>query len=208
MIEFQDGYMAGTDWTCTSEPINCTTVDPDVIEEGVYGVLIGDQSGGFILFAGEPDPNDESQTFFTDSVIHFALNQEEAQPVTLPSGSVSYEGDVNGGVLINDVSDDMSGTVTITADFQSNLTDGTIAGQQAGTNTAFEVEWTDAPIMPGEGSFAGTDDTSYSFAGEASDGMIDGALYGPDANEATGGIWVGNEQGGATMVFVGEAVDQ
>lgn len=145
-------------------------------------------------------------------VMVHAPTREDAS--ALPAGTAGYTGRFQAGV---EATRDgrrhagrITGTMEMTADFDSATLRGTMHGWLPGSDDVesarFEAGFRDARIAP-DGSFFSTNATRFDFDGNRAWGELDGGFYGPDGREVAGAYSFGNDSGGLTGVLAGCATE-
>lgn len=207
VVQFHNGPMTGVGVACTraggGPVVECTA------QNATQAFLLNELSGSH-AYAGAFAVNgygpDQNQNGFV--AIH--ASPTGAQYVLLPGEAVSYTGAFQaGGGLIHEgqrFNGRVNGTSTIEADFAAGTLGMAFNGQVIDDRTNLS-----APLRAGvenaaialDGRFYNTVDTTFSYGGQAAFGELDGAFYGPSAEEAAATFGFGNDLGGMTGIALG-----
>jgi hypothetical protein len=130
--------------------------------------------------------------------------------VQMPGASTAYRGQFQAGGNVTSGGQVFSGRVTgsmdMTANFASGTMNGTFSGQVLDDRTKLsaplDAGFTAASIDP-NARFFNTSNTTFSYNGQQAWGELDGAFYGPNAEEAAGAFGFGNSTGGMTGIMIG-----
>ncbi len=209
-VDFHNGPMTGVGIRCTRAGGGATVPECEAINARKVW-LVNEMSGKYAYVAGFAiegyGPNTDQNSFVT---IHSGPGLQSGEAVQLPGASVQYSGRFQAGAAlttggqtyegsaigsVNMVADFNSGQLS--AVFQGLITDGT-----SGLATDLSAGFEDASIGP-DGRFFNSDGTLFSYAGQQAWGELDGAFYGPNAEEAGATFGFGNTLGGMTGVAIG-----
>lgn len=139
----------------------------------------------------------------SSQLVHAPSPDAATGNVRLPQERANYTGAFHaGGGLANGTSGMVEGTVAMVADFNQAVLSVQMDGQFAdGQNVS--ASYSNITIDTQNGSFTTTDNSVILFQGAlVEDGMLSGAFYGPDADEAAGIFELGNEHGGMSGIFL------
>lgn len=142
--------------------------------------------------------------------IHTSPSGQGRDRVQMPGGQSQYNGRFqagggvrDGGQMRNGV---INGGVVLDVDFAQHSLDGTMTGHlyhgESATYVPVTAGFTNG-VVGVDGSIYNGDSTQMQFAGREAWGQLDGAFYGPSAEEAAGAFSMGNDFGGMTGVFIG-----
>ena len=183
-FEVTEGYDAGQVFVCSDDlsALDCRNTDPQAEASFSYGEIVGDHAAT-ALFRTDFDG------YYTTTAAFGARDPDAA--TTLPTGSVAYEGTVQGGGLIGDETGGMTGTVALDVRFDSGRVDG-IINAELETGATMTAAWTGAEMDAATGDFAQTDDDAFTVNGEpAQYGDVFGGIFGPNGEEAAGAARIG-----------------
>ncbi|MGP9791348.1 transferrin-binding protein-like solute binding protein [Roseinatronobacter sp. NSM] len=130
--------------------------------------------------------------------------------VHLPGSSATYTGQFQSGASITAdgtrYAGRASGITQLDVDFAagqlSGQFNGTLRDDASGQSTALTAGFQNAAIDP-NARFFNTVDTTFDYGGQQAWGELDGAFYGPNAEEAAGTFGFGNTLGGMSGVMIG-----
>ena len=206
-VDFHNGPMTGVGVRCTRAGGGATV--PECTAINADSAFLVNELSGVHSYAGSfaingYGPND-SNGFVT---IHAGPGADEL--VQLPGASVNYSGRFQAGGSVNSggqvYSGRATGTSEMTADFGRGTIDARLNGQmrddRTGLTTALSAGFSDGVIDP-NGRFFNTSNTTFDYAGSQAWGEVDGAFYGPNAEEAAGTFGFGNSAGGVTGIMIG-----
>lgn len=133
-----------------------------------------------------------------------------SDPVRLPGAAVTYTGQFQSGASLisggNRFAGRATGSVVLDADFAagqlSGQFNGTLRDDATGLTTGLNAGFQNAAVDP-NARFFNTADTTFSYGGKQAWGELDGAFYGPNAEEAAGTFGFGNALGGMSGVMIG-----
>jgi hypothetical protein len=143
-------------------------------------------------------------------VIHSGPGMNPGEIVTLPGESVGYRGSFQAGASVTQngtlYQGRTTGRVEMTADFTAGALSADFIGlmDAPGTTELVRVNAgiTDA-VIGQDGRFFNSADTVFSYNGTQAWGELDGAFYGPNAEETAGTFGFGNDSGGMTGIMLG-----
>jgi len=209
-VNFHNGDLTGVSITCTragggATVPECQTTNAD------KAWLVNELSGRHAYagaFSVEGHGEKRDQKSFV--AIHSGPGMNPDEFVTLPGESVSYNGSFQGGAGLTRNGTHYEGRVTggvgLTADFAAGALsaefNGSIYIPDASEDIRLSAGFEDAVIGP-DGRFFNSADTAFSYNGSQAWGELDGAFYGPSAEEAAGTFGFGNESGGMTGIMLG-----
>lgn len=123
--------------------------------------------------------------------------------VRLPGGVQQYSGQFAAGASVGNASGMASGTATLLANFDTATVSGTMNGAlDTAGGPAVTAVFNGLRLDRNSASFRMDDAARISFGGARAWGEIDGAFYGPNAQEAAGAFSFGNSLGGMSGVFL------
>lgn len=209
-VEFHNGPMTGVSIRCTRAGGGATVPECETTN-AKRAWLVNEMSGRYSYVAGfavEGYGPDGTQNGFV--TLHSGPGTQPGESVHLPGESVRYSGRFQAGAGIQKGGQTYegraSGSVDMVADFTaghlSATFDGIITDSSSGRETQLDAGFTNATIGP-DGRFYNSDGTTFNFGGQQAWGELDGAFYGPNAEEAAGTFGFGNELGGMTGVMLG-----
>ena len=206
-VDFHNGPMVGVGVRCTragggATVPECTAINAD--SAYLVNELSGVHSYAGAFAINGYGPND------TDGFVTVHAGPGANGPVQLPGASVDYRGQFQAGGSLNSGGQVFSGRATGSSTMTANFGSGTIDAQfnghlrddRSGLSTPMQAGFTDGVIDP-NGRFFNTSDTTFSYGGNQAWGEVDGAFYGPNAEEAAGTFGFGNSQGGMTGIMIG-----
>lgn len=209
-IDFHNGDLTGVSVTCSRAGGGAVVPECDVVNAD-SAWLVNELSGRY-AYAGSfaingHGPEGDQDSFVT---IHSGPGMSPDESVTLPGESVGYRGlyQAGGNVIRNGVQYDgtANGRVEMTADFTSGALSadfvGFVVDAEDGEYVNIEAGFEGAVIGP-DGRFYNSDGTVFSYDGTQAWGELDGAFYGPNAEEAAGTFGFGNASGGMTGIMLG-----
>lgn len=209
-VAFHNGDLTGVTVTCTragggAVVPECSAVNAD------RAWLVNELSGRYAYagaFAVEGHgPNGDQNSFVA---IHSGPGMNPGEGVTLPGDSLGYRGSFQAGAGLTQNGTHYEGRVVgdmnLTADFNAGSLSGDFEGllraDDRGTDIILTAGFEDAVIGP-DGRFYNANGTTFSYNGAQAWGELDGAFYGPNAEEAAGTFGFGNETGGMTGIMLG-----
>ncbi|MCC1482022.1 transferrin-binding protein-like solute binding protein [Roseibaca sp. Y0-43] len=209
-VNFHNGDLTGVSVNCSRAGGGATVPECEVANaERAY--LVNELSGTY-AYAGSfaiegHGPNGDQNSFVA---IHSGPGMSEDEFVQLPGDDVNYSGrfQAGAGVTRNGVTYEgrANGSMDLNADFNAGSLSGDFNGHIYDESRDTYVELTagfeDAVIGP-DGRFYNTEDTGFSYNGSQAWGELDGAFYGPNAEEAAGTFGFGNDSGGMTGIMLG-----
>lgn len=210
-VDFHNGDMAGVGVRC--DRAGGGAVVPSCAVTNARAAYLTNELSGNHSYAGTfvVEGYGPGGTQNGTVAIHASPTGEGRDRVQLPSGGQSqYNGRFQAGGGIREGGQmrngTISGTVALDVDFGQHSLDGTMTGDlyDAATTRYIPVTagFTDA-VVGVDGSIYNGTTTTMTYAGSAAGGQLDGAFYGPNAEEAAGTFGFGNELGGMTGIFVG-----
>lgn len=209
-VQFHNGNMAGVGVNCSRAGGGAVVPSCDTTNARA-AYLVNELSGvhsyaGTFVVEGFGAGGAQNATV----AIHTSPSGQGRDRVQMPGGQSQYNGRFqagggvrDGGQMRNGV---ITGSVTLDVDFAQHSLDGAMTGSlyHDGTQTYVPVTagFTNG-VVGVDGSIYNGDATQMQFAGREAWGQLDGAFYGPNAEEAAGAFSMGNNQGGMTGIFIG-----
>jgi hypothetical protein len=205
-VDFHNGPLAATGIIC--QRAMGVAVIPECDKYGMGGAFLVNELVGEHSYAGAFAVNgvgaDKRNGFVAIHAGH------DDKPPILPTESVKYTGSFQGGASLNDKGLTFAGRAfgiaTLDADFASGTIDGTFTGALTDDVSKVSTPLTagfEGAAINAAGQFFNTSLTTFTYSGQSASGELDGAFYGPNANEAAGAFGFGNSKGGITGVMVG-----
>ncbi len=210
-VDFHNGPMAGVGARCSragggaGAPPECSAINASKV--WLVNELSGEYAyaGAFAVEGFGPDSNQNGL-----ATVHSGPGMGQSRFVELPAGSASYDGRFQaGGALTHNgqtFEGRISGNMDLAADFASGTMSGSFNGAiidgRSGLQAPLSAGFSNAQIGLG-GRFYNTGDTTFMYGGQQAWGELDGAFYGPGAEEAAGTFGFGNARGGMTGVMLG-----
>lgn len=204
VLHMTSGAMQGMQLHCSD-----TTLMSCQVNDGPIGSISGElisQLRGIYSYAGHfkvLHVSSDGSMYSSEHVAHTALDDTT---VSLPQGTVTYDGRFAAGVsLSNGTNGIATGNVSLIANFNTAVLSGQMAGavSHGGASTPVSASFNHVGIHTASGTFAAGPDTVFVFQGTLASGDMSGGFHGPSANEATGVFQIGNEQGGMTGIMLG-----
>ena len=206
-VDFHNGPMTGVGVRCTRAGGGATVPGCDAINaQDAY--LVNELSGNHAYagaFAVNGYGTAQNQNGFV--AIH---SGPAGGLVQMPGASTAYRGQFQAGGNVNSGGQVYSGRITGSMDMMANFDAGTMSATFSGnvrddrTNLSAPLQagFTGASIDP-NARFFNTSNTAFSYNGQQAWGELDGAFYGPNAEEAAGAFGFGNSSGGMTGIMIG-----
>jgi hypothetical protein len=208
VVDFHNGPMTGVRVQCSTAGggANARSCSASNAREAF---LVNELSGAH-TYAGTFAVNGFGPDRKQDGFVAIHAGTTTHPTVNLPGAAVEYRGRFQGcGSVTNGgrtTSGNVSGNMTMRADFARGSVDGTLNGtvfdQTAQVEAPLAAGFSGAVIDP-NGRIYNDSTTSFSFAGSQAWGELDGAFYGPNAEETAGAFGFGNSSGGMTGIMVG-----
>lgn len=203
LLTMTEGPMAGMSMQCNDATLGACLVVGGPAGTSGSGTLLERFSGQYAFVGNFSVLQVEDGALASPSLLVHAANPDwSSTAMTMPQGRVDYTGQFSAGAgLTGGPSGMISGTTTLIADFNA----GVLAGQMSGgfeDGTAVSASFNNVTINASNGQFTTTDNSVILFQGSIADGLIDGAFYGPGAEEAAGIFQFGNEHGGMSGIFI------
>lgn len=203
-LEMTEGPMAGMVILCEdSAGLSCHVNAGGVGATGT-GSLQHRLSGRFAYvgtFAVQHHNN--GTTYNNTHHVHGANPSADTHRVRLPDGSRQFDGQFVAGAGFGDTGGIATGDVMIFANFDTAVVSGTMDGAlNDGAGPEISVVFNDLALDRATAGFATTDASRITFADARAWGEIDGAFYGPQAEEAAGSFSFGNDAGGMSGIFL------
>ena len=207
-VDFHNGPMTGIGVRCSRAGGGATV--PECTAVNAQSAYLVNELSGVHSYAGAFAVNGYGTNNAQDGFVAIHAGPGAAGPVLLPGNTVDYRGQFqSGGSLTvggNTFSGRATGSMDLTADFAAGGINGTFSGNlrddTTGLSTALNAGFADASIDP-NGRFFNTTDTTFTYGNAQAWGELDGAFYGPNAEEAAGAFGFGNSQGGMTGIMIG-----
>lgn len=207
VVQFHNGPMTGVGVTCTRAgggPVVACDAQ-NATEAFLLNELSGSHAyaGAFAVNGYGPD---QDQSGFV--ALH--SSPTGAQHVHLPGEAVGYTGAFQAGAGLTHDGQRFNGRVTGTSMIEADFASGTLGmvfnGQLIDDRTGLTAPLTagvDNAAIALDGRFYNTADTAFSYGGRTAFGELDGAFYGPNAEEAAATFGFGNDLGGMTGIALG-----
>lgn len=208
-VAFRNGPMEGVTVNCNRA--GGGTVVPECNVTGAESAYLVNELSGNHAYAGAFAVNGiHGPNGAQDAFIAIHSSPTGAQTVHLPGETVRYVSRFQGGGSIISSGQRFSGRTDgdsiLMADFASGNLSMTFNGRVVDDRTGLLAPMTagidNATIGP-DGRFFNTADTGFTFAGQQAWGELDGAFYGPNAEEAAATFGFGNSTGGMTGIAIG-----
>ncbi|MCL1628184.1 transferrin-binding protein-like solute binding protein [Roseibaca sp. V10] len=209
-IDFHNGDLTGVAITCTRAGGGATVPECDVVNAD-SAWLVNELSGryayagGFAVNGHGPDADQDS--FVT---IHSGPGQQADESVVLPGESVEYRGRFQAGASLIQGGVQYDGRATGSVDLTADFTSGTLSAEFQGllrddTDNSYAdlAAGFEGALIGPDGRFYNSDGTVLSYNGTQAWGELDGAFYGPNAEEVAGTFGFGNASGGMTGILLG-----
>lgn len=196
--------MSGMNITCTDANMGACTVNGGPQGTTANGRLLHRYRGQF-AFVGHFSILQLTNGEFPDMVqlAHAPNPNFGASQIWLPNtNNANYTGSFHAGVGLADGTGGLAqGTASLIANFNAGVLSGTMSGgfeDGPGINASFN----NVTINASNGQFTATENTLIMFQGDQAWGSLDGAFYGPNANEGAGIFDFGNDHGGMNGIFL------
>jgi hypothetical protein len=208
MLDMLSGPMTGSTLLCVDQTMGaCLVVGGPATTSG-EGTLTHRLAGNF-AFAGQFSVLHVSNgvQYRNEHVIHAPLPEANSYNIDLPNGTAVYSGSfaAGAGVVVGGASQGglANGSAQLIADFNTSILSGSLSGSLNNpANSAVSASFNGLVIDASNGSFAANANTLILFQGQQAWGDVDGAFYGPDAEEVAGSFSFGNPAGGMTGMFL------
>lgn len=209
-VDFHNGDLTGVSIRCSRA--GGGAVVPECAASNADRAWLVNELSGRYAYAGafsvEGHGTRRNQNTFV--AIHSGPGMNPGEIVTLPGESVGYRGTFQAGAstIHNGAMHQgrVVGSVEMTADFAAGALSADFNGMldAPGTTEIVRVNGgiTDA-VIGQDGRFFNTADTVFTYNGAQAWGELDGAFYGPNAEEAAGTFGFGNDSGGMTGIMLG-----
>ncbi|MDD7973148.1 transferrin-binding protein-like solute binding protein [Roseinatronobacter alkalisoli] len=207
-VDFHNGPMVGVSVQCNRAGGGATV--PECTAINAESAYLVNELSGVLSYAGAfavngYGPNQDQNGF---AAIH--AGPGTTATVNLPGTAVNYTGQFQSGASMisggNRFAGRANGSTVLDADFAagrlSGQFTGTLRDDATGLTTALNAGFDNAAIDP-NARFFNTEDTSFTYGGQQAWGELDGAFYGPNAEEAAGAFGFGNQLGGMSGVMIG-----
>ena len=203
LLSMTEGPMAGMTMECADATLGACLVDGGPAGTSASGTLLERYQGQY-AFVGNFSVLQVSGDALVSSshLVHASSPDWDATAASLPQGRVNYTGRFSAGAGLTD---GPSGMIEGTTELVANFNTGVLAGSFSGgfeDGTSVNANFNNITIDAANGQFTTTDDSVILFQGDLADGIIDGAFYGPGAEEAAGIFQMGNEHGGMSGIFL------
>ncbi|MBR3369146.1 MAG: transferrin-binding protein-like solute binding protein [Rhodobacteraceae bacterium] len=207
-VDFHNGPLVGVSIQC--DRAGGGAVVPECAAANAKSAYLVNELRGVHSYAGAFAVNgygpDQNQNGF--ATVHSGPAATER--VNLPGSSVTYTGQFQSGASITTggtrYAGRASGTTQLDVDFAagqlSGQFNGTLRDDATGQSTALTAGFQNAAVDP-NARFFNTADTGFEYGGQQAWGELDGAFYGPNAEEAAGTFGFGNALGGMSGVMIG-----
>lgn len=207
-VDFHNGPMTGVSVQCAQAGGGATVPECNAINaESAY--LVNELSGVY-SYAGAFAVNGYGPGGTQDGFVAIHSGPGAAGNAQLPGNVVAYNGQFQAGGSMTSGGTTFSGradgSMNMTADFAAGSINATMTGRlrddTTGLYTDLNAGFTNAVVDP-NGRFFNTEDTTFNYGGAQAWGELDGAFYGPNAEEAAGAFGFGNNMGGMTGIMIG-----
>ncbi|MFN4058920.1 MAG: transferrin-binding protein-like solute binding protein [Roseinatronobacter sp.] len=205
-VDFHNGPLASTGVICARAGGGATV--PACDKYGVEEAFLVSEVVGQHSYTGAFAVNGIGANKRNGFVAIHAGHDDKA-PI-LPTETARYTGTFQGGAALDDrglsFAGRASGTATLEANFAAGTIDGTFNGSLTDDRSRVSTPLTagfEGAAINANGQFFNTSLTTFTYSGLSATGELDGAFYGPAANEAAGAFAFGNSKGGITGVMVG-----
>jgi hypothetical protein len=203
IVQIEDGPLRDTTVLCRDmQGQNCTVLgDPSSVngKATVLSQLQGQYAYASNISIGAAQGRDFTQ------LLHAPSMSGGAENVRLPQGVTSYSGDFRAGASLERTGESgmIGGTVLLDLNFDTARLNATFHGGFPDDGSPVTAQIIGATIDPASNRIIATDTTRISFEGVNGGGMLDGAFYGPNAEEAAGIFAVGaTNLGGMSGIFL------
>lgn len=209
-VEFHNGDLTGVSVVCNRAGGGATVPECDVVNAD-SAWLVNELSGryayagGFAINGHGPDGDQDS---FVS--IHSGPGMNPKEETILPGETVGYRGRFQAGAGLTDGGTQYEGRATGSVELMADFTSGALSADFVGLLRDDEsdalvdlIAGFDGAVIGPDGRFYNTDGTIFSFNGAQAWGELDGAFYGPNAEEVAGTYGFGNESGGMTGILLG-----
>lgn len=203
VVQIEDGPLRDTTVLCRDmQGQNCTVLgDPSKVngQATVLSQLQGQYAHASGVSIGATEGRDYTQLF------HAPALSSNVENVTMPQGVATYSGDFRAGAALERTNESgmIGGTVQLDLNFDTARLNATFHGGFPDDGSPVSAQVIGATIDPATNRIVSTDTTRISFEGVSGGGMLDGAFYGPNADEAAGLFAVGaTNVGGMSGVFL------
>lgn len=203
IVQIEDGPLRDTTVLCRDmQGQNCTVLgDPSKLtgEASVLSQVHGQYAYASNLSIGASEGRDYTQLFHAPSMSNPTEN------IAMPQGVATYSGEFRAGAALERTNEAgmIGGTVQLDLNFDTERLNATFHGGFADGGSPVSAQIIGATIDTASNRIVSTDTTRVSFEGVSGGGMLDGAFYGPNADEAAGLFAVGaTNVGGMSGVFL------
>lgn len=207
-VDFHNGPMVGVSVQC--DRAGGGAVVPECSATNAQSVYLVNELSGVHSYAGAFAVNGYGAAQDQNGFAAIHSDPYGSNFVQLPGAAVTYTGQFQSGASLisggNRFAGRASGSVVLDADFAagqlSGQFKGTLRDDASGLTTGLNAGFQNASVDP-NARFFNTADTTFSYGGKQAWGELDGAFYGPNAEEAAGTFGFGNDLGGMTGVMIG-----
>ena len=207
-LDMVDGPMAGMVIFCEDRSGAQCHVNAAGVGATGTGSLSARRKGDYAYVGQFVVNHDQNGTLYANThSVHGANPARGRTDVRLPDGAQQYNGQFAAGAGVNHENGTSTGMATGAATILANFDTATVSGRLTGAldngqGPAVNVVFNGLNINRGAASFRSDNTSRIEFQGERAWGEIEGAFYGPDAQEAAGAFSFGNDQGGMSGVFL------
>lgn len=203
-LEMTEGPMAGMVILCEDRSGRSCHVNAGGVGATGTGSLQHRLSGRYAYVGTFAVQHDNNGTIYNNiHHVHGTNPSADAHRVRLPDGRRQFDGQFVAGAGVGDAGGIATGNIMIFANFDTAVVSGEMQGSlHDGAGPEISVVFNDLALNRESAGFATTDASRISFAGARAWGEIDGAFYGPQAQETAGSFSFGNDAGGMSGIFV------
>lgn len=209
-VRFHNGDLMGVSVNCNRAGGGATVPECEVAN-AERAFLVNELSGNYAYAGGFAiegyGPDGDQNTFV---VLHSGPGMNEGEAIILPGESVGYRGQFQAGAGLTQNGTFYEGRATgamdLTADFNAGSLSGSMNGQIHDRDQDAYVDLSagfEDVVIGFDGRFYNSNGTTFSYNGSEAWGEMDGAFYGPNAEEAAGTFGFGNDSGGMTGIMLG-----
>lgn len=207
-VDLHNGPMTGVGVRCSRAGGGATVPECTAIN-AQQAFLVNELSGAH-SYAGAFAVNGYGTGNAQNGFVAIHSGPGASETIQMPGNSVTYSGRFQAGGSVVEAgrtfSGRASGSAEMTANFASGAMDGTFRGQVVDDTTklsaGLEAGFSNAVIDPNT-RFYNNSATTFNYSGAKAWGELDGAFYGPNAEEAAGTFGFGNSKGGMTGIVIG-----
>ncbi len=205
IVQIEDGPLRDTTVLCRDmRGQSCTVLgDPDQVtgEATVLSQLQGRYAHAANITIGATEGRDFTQ------LLHAPSTSRTVDTIRMPQGVTTYTGDFRAGATLDRTNESgmIGGTVQLDMNFDTARLNASFNGGFPDDGSSVSARIIGATIDPSSNQIVASDTARVTFEGVAGGGMMEGAFYGPNAEEAAGIFAVGAANiGGMSGIFVAE----